>query len=444
MPKPVNRGQIPKQNPPQVRKVKPGAEIRTPKAEKPNVRVPKKLDKDLSTPANSVKIRSPKQVPTEQKGQDALIKPSKEQSPLKNQAKNKKSYNSPKQKNTLKNKAQKAKLKKEKADNTKDQKPEKIEIAKELKLFWEKFKANKSLHKILSLALILILLVLFSLLPAFRLLSFESNELYLHNAESLLEASGLRKNQHFLKSIGGSLAAFLQTRYAGAEDKVKAVYPELKDIKLSYRFPGTLQMEVEERIPLAFLDMGELYITLDRFAIACGSYEELPEQLPYISGIDVMNMKIGEPIVSNADDALKHCVSVMSALFEADVENPSSRLLLPMAKEIRSSGYQRIILTLDLATEDSVEENQDLRVSVGHSDDLKKDFLSLKKVLESNALDGKLPGTLDIYGSRLVFRPENSNKDSAEEYVWQADVAAAQEITQDIPVEVPLEDVQEQ
>lgn len=320
-------------------------------------------------------------------------------------------------------------------EKIKKPKVEQFDLGEELKRIWQKFKLNKSLHKFLVLALLLILLVLFSLLPVFRLEYLDSNELYLHKQESLLQASGLELNQHFLKSIGGSFASLLQGRYAGAEAKVKAAYPELKDIKLSYSFPSTLRMEVEERIPLAFLDMGELYITLDRFAVACGSYEELPQELPYISGINVMKMQIGEAIVSNADDALKNCVSVMSALFEADVENPSSLLLLPMAKEIRSSGYQRIILTLNLAE----DENQELKVSCEHSDDLKKDFLSLKKVLESNALEGKLPGTLDIYGSRLVFRPEKRQTDSGEEYVWQSDILAQQEFAQ----EIAPEDVQE-
>ncbi len=311
---------------------------------------------------------------------------------------------------------------------------------------WQSFLANANLPKLVTAVILVALLIIFALAPAFRFQKLDGSDLLLHTREELLEASGLHLGQHFLRSYGGSIHALLTGRYEGAEEKILKTFPELRSLSVYFKFPSTLYFEAEERIPLAFLDVNDTYVTVDRFGVVTGSYQELPQGLPAIRGIEPVQMRVGEAIKTNADEALKSCVAVMAALVEADFESPGGTLLLPQTKEIRSSGYQRILLTFQ--PDGSTDP---LRVTCSSTQTLKEDFLWLKKVLDSKVLQDKLPGNLDIYGSQLVFRPYKVNaqgeeEDSGQDYVWQDEVFVPQEdypaAEEEAPVEeeVPVED----
>lgn len=286
------------------------------------------------------------------------------------------------------------------------------------KSFRENWQAWKKLA-IFKPALVVIGLIcglsLLAFLPAFHLTKIAESELYFNDPEAILKASGLQKNQHFLQGFGGSLHGILTARYEAAEQKVWQQFPQLKSVKLSFAFPGELRMDIEERIPVAFMDVNDLFVTLDRFGVVCGSYPEVPEGLPAIKGINAVQMQVGEKIKTNADEALDACVAVMSAIVEADFESQGSEPLLTRLSEIRSSGYQRILLRLKANSAGEV-----LQLSCNDNSDLTKDFLWVKRILDSKVLDNKLPGTLDVYGTKLVFRPQRKPTQQQEEvtYVW--------------------------
>ncbi len=308
---------------------------------------------------------------------------------------------------------------------------------------WQNFLSQANLTKLVTATAFVALLIIFALAPVFRFQRLDSNDLFLHTREELLEASGLHMGQHFLRSYGGSMHALLTGRYEGAEANILQAFPELRSLSVYYKFPSTLYFEAEERIPLAFLDVNDTYVTVDRFGVVTGSYQDLPQGLPAIRGIEPVQMRVGEPIKTNADEALKSCVAVMAALVEADFERPGGTLLLPQTKEIRSSGYQRILLTFQ--PEGSTDP---LRVTCSSTQALKEDFLWLKRVLDSKVLQDKLPGNLDIYGSQLVFRPYKLNAQGEEEasgqdYIWQDDIFVPQEDYWVAEDEAPVEEVLE-
>lgn len=269
-------------------------------------------------------------------------------------------------------------------------------------------------RKILFFSLVLLVLLSLIFAPAFRLQKIEHTELFFEKFSKVLEVSQIQTGQHFLQGFGGSLNALLTGSYGKARQRVKEAFPQFKEVEIRYRFPGTVLFEIKERVPVAFIDVDDVYATIDRFGVVCGTYYSVPKSLPAIKGIQAVKMKIGEEIKTNADDALKACVAVMSSLVEADFESQGSSLsLLSQTKEIRSSGYQRILLTFE--PDNSGEE---LLVSCTSTDNLKNDFLWLKRILDSGILKDKLPGTLDVYGSQIVFRP--AEKDSSETMTWDA------------------------
>ncbi len=269
-------------------------------------------------------------------------------------------------------------------------------------------------RKILFISLVLLVLLSFLLSPAFRLQNIEHTELFFEKFSRVLEVSQIKEGQHFLQGFGGSINALLTGSYGKARQRVKEAFPQFKEVEIRYRFPGTVLFEIKERVPVAFIDVDDVYATIDRFGVVCGTYYSVPKSLPAIKGIQAVKMKIGEEIKTNADDALKACVAVMSSLVEADFESQGSSLsLLSQTKEIRSSGYQRILLTFE-----PDNSGQELLVSCTSTDNLKNDFLWLKRILDSGILKDKLPGTLDVYGSQIVFRP--AEKDHEETMTWDA------------------------
>lgn len=297
---------------------------------------------------------------------------------------------------------------------------------------WQSFvrviRSDKQIRFLLIATLVLLSLILFIFLPWFRIQRMETAiPLYFNNFEDLVEKSGLREGQHFLKGYGGSLQGILTGRYMQAEEKILAAYAGIKDLKVKLHFPGVVSFEAEERIPIAFMQNGDRVVLLDREGIACDVSANIPHGLPVIRGIEVVSMTLGQPITSNSDDDLAQCVAVMSAIAEADFERQSENPLLPHIDEIRSSGYQRVVLKL-------YPEGQDKLLSVRCTSQrsLKDDFIWLSKVLESGVLHDKLPGTLDIYGKQLIYRPDKNTQKEVDEYVWQDEtVVVADEVYED-------------
>lgn len=314
----------------------------------------------------------------------------------------------------------------------------KVDLPSLWKLFRRSFHNDRFFRWTTLSAVFLLLLLLFLFLPLFRIDSLKSEyPLFFHDFEELKEKSGLREGQHFLQGYGGSVRGLLTGRYTQAEKAVLAAYPGMKELKIRLHFPGQISFEAEERIPIAYMQNGDRIVLLDSEGIACSSTDDLPRGLPVIRGLEVVSMTLGQAIISNSDSDLAQCVAVMSAIAEADFERQSENPLLPQIKEIRSSGYQRVLLKLNPNGDDRV-----LSVSCTSERSLKDDFIWLSKVLEANVLQDKLPGTLDIYGKQLVYRPEGGKREEGKQYIWQDEVvmvAEEQYESGEIPEELPAD-----
>lgn len=284
------------------------------------------------------------------------------------------------------------------------------QVKASIRSFPSTWRSNPRFRRMLRLSLALLLALLFYFLPLFRIQKIESTELYFVDLEEVLSKTPLHLNQHFLHAYGGSLHGVIAGRYEGVEKSVLHDFPGLSQVEIQYQFPGTIFFDLKERIPVAYLDVRDGYITLDRYGVAVSSGSELPQGIPLIRGIDVIQLELGKLVSSNADAELKSCIDVMSSIVEADFENQSREPLLPRVKEIRAVS-DKILLQMD-----PMNNGQELRVSCRGNRNLKDEFIWLSKVLDSGVLSEKLPGSLDIYGSQLVFRPEKSasNADNEE------------------------------
>ena len=282
--------------------------------------------------------------------------------------------------------------------------------------------------RILIVGTSLLIVLLFFVLPTFRVQEIIfTKELIFSPRSEVLALSELEEGQHFLRGYGGSINALLTGRYLKAEEAIRKQYPQFKEVEVRLQFPNKVIFNIQERVPIAYMKSGERIVTLDKDAVVCGVLQSKPSALPLITGIDIVSMALGETLTTNADKDLSHCVAVMGALAESDKEIITDRKLLPAVEEIRSTGYQRILLTMKPI------EDKRLTVACTGKYNLKDDFIWLSKVLEAGVLDDKLPGTLDIYDDRLVFSPEGEREE--EEIVW-----AEIEIEEEVQVEENTEE----
>lgn len=290
----------------------------------------------------------------------------------------------------------------------------------------------KLLKKILSdpksrvavlLSLLFLLLLLFVLSPIFIIRELVHPKLYFHDFEEISRISGLHPGQHFIQGLGGNLDSFLTGRYLKAESSIRESFPELKKIDIRLDFPGKIHFDLEERIPIAFIQNGEEAVMIDRDGVACGLTSTLPAGLPAIRGISVVSMKIGEKLTVDAPNDLQRCIAVMSALVEADFERHSGEPLLPHVEEIHSSGYRRVLLRIK-----PDQEKEKLSVNCSNNAYLKDHFIWLSEVLEAGILKGKLPGTLDLSGKQQVYKPEGEGQNREKrEWIWQEQQSTPEE-----------------
>lgn len=267
-----------------------------------------------------------------------------------------------------------------------------------------RIRKDPTLKAIWIVGLLVILLALIRWLPIFRIQKLSFSNLYFNNPQEVEEVSGLHLGQHALSSYGGSLDALLTGRYHKAERRILKAYPGIKSVEAFWRFPGEIRVNLEERIPVAFVENGDQIVLVDREGVACYTQNQKPDNLPIIKGIEVIGFTLGSNLKTNADADLRKCMTVMSRLVEADFEVQSNHPILPQVKEITTSGYHRVLLKIK-----PTGYNQFLTINCSNQETLKDDFIWLNRILQNGLIQEKLPGTLDIYGNQLIFKPEKIN-----------------------------------
>lgn len=285
-----------------------------------------------------------------------------------------------------------------------------------------RIRKDPTLKAIWIVGLLVILLALIRWLPIFRIQKLSFSNLYFNDPQEVEEVSGLHLGQHAFSSYGGSLDALLTGRYHKAERRILKAYPGIKSAEAFWRFPGEIQVNLEERIPVAFVENGDQIVLVDREGVACYTQNQKPDNLPIIKGIEVIGFTLGGNLKTNADADLRKCMTVMSRLVEADFEVQSNHPILPQVKEITTSGYHRVLLKIK-----PTGYNQFLTINCSNQETLKDDFIWLNRILQNGLIQEKLPGTLDIYGNQLIFKPEKINTPASDKSGNQGSTSLAEQ-----------------
>ncbi|MDO5734255.1 MAG: hypothetical protein Q4P08_03905, partial [Eubacteriales bacterium] len=268
-------------------------------------------------------------------------------------------------------------------------------------------------RRLIVLCAVIMMLILFFTLPSFRIKKFTSTPLRFVSEGQLLQESGLKYNQHFLtRLLNPDFAKTLRGRYVKAEARLKAKFPQIRDVEIKLHFPNTIHFTVLERLPIAAIEIPDGIVLMDRDGIVLGLKNTIPQGVPVIAGLEVRQAKIGDKLEVDLERELNRALSMLSALIEADAASAGELHLMPLLEELRPGAYQRVVIKLRLPA-----NNKSLNLSCAQNDYLTKHFVWLRKVIAAGVFDDRVPGTLDLSGRYQIFKPLDKRGEK-EVYQW--------------------------
>ena len=262
----------------------------------------------------------------------------------------------------------------------------------------KKIKFAKYRKLIIFTMCLVILILLFFLLPIFRIQTIEIKNADFIDPEIILQSAEIGQNQHFLQGMGGTLSDFFNGRYIKAEQKVIEKFPRVAGITISYSFPNKMIFDVDERIAIGWIKIPDGFCTIDGKGVVIEVLDQEPKDLPIIKGITITNLALGKRVEVEQTEYLENAMFAMSALIEADLDNEGEKLLSQI-DIIEPTINNNIYLRLNI-------ENQELLIICNKSRDLKSHFIWLRQVINSNSIADKGSGTIDLRGKTRTFKPD--------------------------------------
>ena len=166
------------------------------------------------------------------------------------------------------------------------------------------FAAGKSLIRIFTVLGVLAALGLFFLAAPF------------FNVQNLNISGANRVTREQIKLAGIDTGGNFFLLSTGKAKRLLSEIPYVKSVNLTKTFPDSVNLEIRERIPRAYIEyenMG-LYLMVDEDGYVLDVHNSLYEKLPMISGIEFDKLVKGEPLETK-DNKVFSCMVDMSRLF---------------------------------------------------------------------------------------------------------------------------------
>lgn len=247
------------------------------------------------------------------------------------------------------------------------------------------------------IALILVIAVALLAIPGLRVKNLRVSGLYRCTEDDILKAVNIEPDRLFLKEYGGNLKLFFKGRYGPIEERIERELGRVEDAVVTFRYPSTLNIDIVERVSLAFVKIPDGYALLDKNSIVTVIVQEKPE-LPAIEGLIVNRAQTGQQIKTALPEMLEMSLSIMNILVQADMKEPGD-LLIEQITAIKPTEHNEIYLTVR-------DGEQTYRVLCRHNAQLQQHFEWLKRVLNTGMLDGKGNGYIDLTGKNPYFKPD--------------------------------------
>jgi len=257
--------------------------------------------------------------------------------------------------------------------------------------------------KAVLLVLLLIALVtgivLVLTLDSFRIRTINVEGNFVFSDEELIALSEITPGSHLFFA-----------NYSKAARAIKDSSPYIRECKVSFTFPSTVNINIEERSKIAYVKTPDGYAALDDQGIVLelSSFDSKHKIAPVISGLNITHATLGKEIViGNYSDYQKSLI-VLGSLIAADTNDQNnSYSIFENTEEVRvlPSGY--IFLTIRLPNKNL------LQVKFDSLEKISTQTSWLLYAIESKVFEhGFASGSLDMTRDEPIYRQFVVNTDT--------------------------------
>lgn len=220
-------------------------------------------------------------------------------------------------------------------------------------------KKRKKRTCLIILCLICVAVVIF-MSPLFNVKHISVSGIKQLSEEYVINASGIKSGAH-LAGIS----------FSGAEESLnKTAY--ISDAKVSYRFPSTIEITIDEKMPVVYYAFADGYVGINEDGIVTDIVQTMEKKLPVAKGITLSNYSIGKvPDIEGAKSGqIETLTTVAGTLYDLEMS------------EIISSIDVSEISNITLKTA------QGLTIKCGDTTELSYKFSMLKEVVSRADYNG--------------------------------------------------------
>lgn len=214
--------------------------------------------------------------------------------------------------------------------------------------------------------------------------------------KELVQTAGIIIGVNGFKGVGGSVGNFLQLRYSKYEESIIAKCPYIKKVKVYFKLPSTVSINVEERRPILLIAQQKNFIILSEEGVMLEMVNNRKNyKLPLLKGIVLKQFIAGQAVSKQNINKMEQCLKVIYSI------NSNDKLVKKIDKLNSMLNY------IDISLEDNVILNLDNRINVnlGELDELDYKIRAATEIV-SNKLKKTDVGTLDFTsGENPVFIP---------------------------------------
>ena len=250
---------------------------------------------------------------------------------------------------------------------------------------------------------VLVAAILVAVLPQFYIKKITVTGCHEISSSDLVRHTGISTGEHLFQNIGGGLVQFFTMRYGNIEKELRREYPYISDITIQATFPSRVNITVDERKKIGYVQIPDGYavIDMDGYVVEM-SGEDAPVGIPLMMGIPVRSAVLGQKMDMIRSTELNTCVTVLGAILSADANSgvESGFSLMKYVKSIRTIEKGTTFLTILLPT-----DQQELLVRIGSLSNISDQMNWLRYAVSMNEFDGDADGVLDMSGDTLTYRP---------------------------------------
>jgi len=252
-------------------------------------------------------------------------------------------------------------------------------------------------------AIVAVVFIMIFALPQFYISNINITGMRVITKEQIIALGNVKTGNHIFLGVNGNIKDFFQLRHRALEKVLLANLPYLKNIQIKSIFPSVLQLELEERVEVAYIAISDGCVVIDSEGIVLEVLGKSDLRgIPIIEGISANQVQLGKKASVDLPGAMTQAVVLLNDVINADKDSRVDVKLLSCIKTIRPIQEGLLYITIQLPV-----TGEDFIVKIKNSSDNVENLVWLRFALSQRKLDGKGKGILDLTSTQRVFIPEN-------------------------------------